>query len=520
MNIKMKRIITLTTVLVLLFGIITASISTSYAASDVVSVESVEIQDVEYIQYTNGIWKSSYNYQTNAKDLDYYYYDIDPNFTVKLKDGTVLESENGKVDYNNKTYSLTCLLYQSYYTQLGVGTHTVSAWIMGRLAKFNVTIVESPVQSVEMPDMEFIQNTNGSWLYDYNKETEQSDLKYFEYLINYPEYKVTFKDGTVSESENGLVEYNGEEYQAEYDLTQNYNNQLKLGDNTVTASFMGCKTSFNINIIESPIQSVEIQPVEYIQYTNGNWLCDDNNPEYYVYDDSNLTFSVTLKDGTVLESENNQVEYNGAYYDVEYALNQSYDNQLGLGEHTINASIMGYETSFDLNIVESPVQSVEVQDIEYVQYTNGDWEGDEDSKYYCYYETYPEFTVTFKDGTVLESEEGFVEYNGDFYCLDYKYNQSYDNQFKLGTNVIYGYVIGYKTSINVNIIENTGAQLGDVNGDGEVTVDDATSIQMYLSDVISFEDEQLEVADINGDGEVTVDDATMLQMYLAGIIDL
>lgn len=65
--------------------------------------------------------------------------------------------------------------------------------------------------------------------------------------------------------------------------------------------------------------------------------------------------------------------------------------------------------------------------------------------------------------------------------------------------------------------DGTAPLLGDVDGDGTVTIADVTYIQRYLADLpISFAfDEKL--ADTDGDGMVTVLDATDLQRWLAGL---
>lgn len=60
------------------------------------------------------------------------------------------------------------------------------------------------------------------------------------------------------------------------------------------------------------------------------------------------------------------------------------------------------------------------------------------------------------------------------------------------------------------------AKSGDVDGDGEVTILDATAIQRVLADLpISAYNEA--VADTDGDGEVTILDATFIQRWLAGL---
>ena len=57
--------------------------------------------------------------------------------------------------------------------------------------------------------------------------------------------------------------------------------------------------------------------------------------------------------------------------------------------------------------------------------------------------------------------------------------------------------------------------LGDVDGDGEVTVMDALAMQKYVSDK-PVKDFVVEAADINGDGVVDTNDTILIQKYTAG----
>lgn len=59
--------------------------------------------------------------------------------------------------------------------------------------------------------------------------------------------------------------------------------------------------------------------------------------------------------------------------------------------------------------------------------------------------------------------------------------------------------------------------LGDVNGDGVLTVADSTLIQKYCAEFITFTDEQLAIADINKSGKIEIGDATTIQKIAAGI---
>ena len=57
--------------------------------------------------------------------------------------------------------------------------------------------------------------------------------------------------------------------------------------------------------------------------------------------------------------------------------------------------------------------------------------------------------------------------------------------------------------------------IGDVNLDGTVNIDDVTAIQKYLAELETLSEEQPALADTNGDGAIDISDATHLQMYLA-----
>ena len=61
--------------------------------------------------------------------------------------------------------------------------------------------------------------------------------------------------------------------------------------------------------------------------------------------------------------------------------------------------------------------------------------------------------------------------------------------------------------------------LGDVNGDGFITVLDATLVQMHAAELITLEGDALIAADTSKDGFITVLDATLIQKFAAEIID-
>ena len=61
-------------------------------------------------------------------------------------------------------------------------------------------------------------------------------------------------------------------------------------------------------------------------------------------------------------------------------------------------------------------------------------------------------------------------------------------------------------------------EVGDVDGDGEITILDATLIQRYLAGIQTLDEQALKMADADRDGAVTILDAAAIQRYLAAII--
>ena len=68
-------------------------------------------------------------------------------------------------------------------------------------------------------------------------------------------------------------------------------------------------------------------------------------------------------------------------------------------------------------------------------------------------------------------------------------------------------------------VEPAEKALGDINGDGIITVADATMVQEYAAELREFTADELKAADTNRDGIITVADATLIQQYAAEMID-
>jgi hypothetical protein len=58
---------------------------------------------------------------------------------------------------------------------------------------------------------------------------------------------------------------------------------------------------------------------------------------------------------------------------------------------------------------------------------------------------------------------------------------------------------------------------GDVNGDGVVSIKDATAIQKHAAMLEQLPEEYREAADVNADDNINVKDASAIQKYIAGL---
>ncbi|MDE7389865.1 MAG: Ig-like domain-containing protein, partial [Lachnospiraceae bacterium] len=72
------------------------------------------------------------------------------------------------------------------------------------------------------------------------------------------------------------------------------------------------------------------------------------------------------------------------------------------------------------------------------------------------------------------------------------------------------------TDTDTNTDTDTDRVMGDIDGDNKVTVKDASRIQMYALNKITFTAEQEVVADLNGDGKISMKDASLAQRIALG----
>lgn len=77
----------------------------------------------------------------------------------------------------------------------------------------------------------------------------------------------------------------------------------------------------------------------------------------------------------------------------------------------------------------------------------------------------------------------------------------------------------YVTKLGAKFRIDATDMRGDINGDGEVTIQDVTELQKSLAEMTFLNDNQNISSDVNEDGFATITDATLMQKYIADYYD-
>lgn len=107
--------------------------------------------------------------------------------------------------------------------------------------------------------------------------------------------------------------------------------------------------------------------------------------------------------------------------------------------------------------------------------------------------------VVYQDGSTKTVTEGFTI--GEF------------DSNSPGTKTVYITWEGVVTSFNIHVYA-----VGDANGDGKLSIADATIIQKQLASLVEMTEVQKAAADVTHDQKLSIQDATKIQKYLAGLI--
>lgn len=502
------------------------------------SIEYIPVNDVEYIENSNG------RFDYNENNEEFYYYEI-PYFTigdilkVTDKDGSTVEYEYIGWQFDDG--------FASFESQDGVRINAdfvnrfddqyTNHWKVGTDNYYTVEYLgfscNVPVAIVENPYSEIIYTpVNGSYSIvegtNCSEEIDNNGESYKDYDLKFElgdKITLVTKNGErldyvyIEESWGGSNDYirsnfeneNGETVEVTLRFDQYENHWLVGNEYEITVECNGLTTTTSVSIVENPVASIEftpVNPIEYMEETNGYFEYDENGDEYYYYYSPSFEIGdilkITYKDGTVTEyTYVGWLDDSNAYFESSDGVridaddinryNDQYINHWSLGsDNYFTVEYLAATYNVPVTITENPIASIEfipVNPVEYIENTNGYFQYDSNGEEYFDYYT-PSFEIgdilriNNKDGTIEEySYIGWQEDLGESYfessngalisqynvnCYSYQYNEHWtvgsDNYYEIE-------YLGSTCQIPVTITENpyVSAVYTPVNGSYNLT---------------------------------------------------
>lgn len=502
------------------------------------SIEYIPVNDVEYIENSNG------RFDYNENNEEFYYYEI-PYFTigdilkVTDKDGSVAEytfigwqEDDGFESFESqdgvRIYADDIRRYDNQYVdhwELGSDNYYTVEYF-GISCNVPVTISENPYSEII-----YTPKNGGYTIYEgvnCREETDYNGEIFYYYDLNfelgdkitlitkngeridyvYPESTWGSSGSFISadfENENGeivQVSINIEQYETHWTVGNVYE---------LTVECNGLTTTTNVSIVENPISSIDfipVNPIEYMEETNGYFEYDENGDEYYYYYSPSFEIGdilkITYKDGTVTEyTYVGWLDDSNAYFESSDGVrinaedvkqnDDQYINHWSLGsDNYFTVEYLAATYNVPVTITENPIASIEfipVNPVEYIENTNGYYEYAENGdRYFCYnipsFELGDILKISYKNGSAVEYtyvgwQEGdeiacFKSSNSEQISAEevMVYSNQYDSHWSLGSDNYYTVeYLGSICQIPVTITENpyVSAVYTPVNGSYNLT---------------------------------------------------
>ena len=414
-------------------------------------VASVTVDDITFIENVGGYEDSHWNYDTSEYEKYYYYYMPDLTGSVTFTDGTTAPIEDSYVTYNGKSYSVDYSYDQGAAPFTTAAPTEIPVSVLGYdSATLTVRVVENPVTSVVFDDLVFYDHVGG-----YVNGYGDDRWYYYRFGRDDLHYTVTLSDGSTMTGAGSLEIY-GQKFNVEF-VDNQYSEHYELGvDRTMNVSLAGIETTVTVKVVPIPIKSIAFETVTFHEGSGGYYDKDGDGREFYHYSlPYQLDFTVTMEDGTTVESEYGRFPFQNQYYYPEYDDPQG-DTVVFEGGKTyqIPVTVCGFETTFPVEISESPIAGITLAPMTYIENINGDWQTDAyGNTYFNYYLHWDTYTVTFRDGTSVTSSNS-IEIDGEYFYLTL-YNDQYNNHFEVGhTYDVTAEIAGKKGILQVTIVEN------------------------------------------------------------------
>lgn len=296
---------------------------------------------------------------------------------------------------------------QSYDNQWALGENEVEVSLGAYKETAFVTVSPNAFEKITVPDREVIINTNGE-----TKITADGE-EWYRYFIQYIGSDIVLEMGgeTITGSVDDIFEKTG--FSFEFTSNQSAENPWGAGTHRIDYTFMGHSGSYNLTVVECPVEGMEIEKLTLVEAYDGFEAVEDSGSYFYYFAYEPEKVKITLTDGnTVTGSYAELSKYFG--YDFHFENTQSAENPWTVGVYKVAYSFMGYSSEYDVEIIPCPVKSISVKNVSLYYESEGTYYYNDEGKKVFYYESAPdEMTVNFTDGTSVSGDaEGIEELTG------------------------------------------------------------------------------------------------------------
>lgn len=453
------------------------------------SIEYISKHDIVLYDKTEGY------YAYDDKFIYFYNLPSDATFVINYKDGTSIRCKENEGINGQQLHIYT----DQYDEPWNVGTNYIYVSYMGVKTTIPVYVKATPIKSVTINSAPSREYVVGDYEYGYYDERNRyqfspTDITDLSFTVEYYNGSKKTYDNSDFDVENQTIAgypYRVDEYNANYEKTVN-----------TTLYFMGAKIKYDVKVVKSPLKSFEM-----------TWYPEKTDYEegyYPVFDGTE--FTLTFNDGTVetvvLSDEN-----------TSYGEDEWLDYEISVGDYKIKVyecwnqydeKIYGF-SCLDKWIEYEGVWFDKRRGIENIKVENFTPSADEMKLHIEYADGLTE-TLNLDTVNFSKSGNGYQVFskteNG---ILNFRIGRIMENEKVTGYTV---YVLGKEI-----VVDSSFESLGDVDGDGNITIMDATAIQLHIASLEKLSTKELSVADTDKDADVTILDASFVQLYVANMIE-
>ena len=380
-----------------------------------------------------------------------------------------------------------------------VGEHSLTIKNYDFSKTYTYRVEPTKIKSIVADDI-VLSEADGTPDYSYGSNGE---ITYYNCFKNYqPHVTVTFRDGTTEE----YAEYRCDRSEAYLNVPdylsvkddQSAENPWTVGEHTGTVYLYKTSVPFKVIVTESPLTSISVDDMTV-------------GPESYRGSGYEITPKVTVQmtDGTTAVLLPNEV-FTWQNRDYTVALSDRRDMFIASETFTLPSKAYGVHIVYVLFMGKIVPFKVTVNGLKTLCLDNITDNGDSLTIAY---------TAQKADGTVCTGSFTTDKPEPFYECTAHDENLgsvalAYDYAYKLR---IGGWEIPLTTGEPHTLIRD----VGDADGDGMVTIQDATLIQRYLAEFGDADlnradyPESFYAADVNSNGKIDIGDVTALQRMLA-----